>query len=300
MDVPDRLTSVGAHVEDGSIPRVGDPFLAGDLGRGEMERPQDPSMLVAGLVQGREVLPGDDQDVDRRLRMNVPERHHLLILVDEHRRDLSFGDLAEQAVGVGHGALRVSGPETLPIMLAGAVTRNVSSQHWSVVPSRHGAAPWGVAPCGSQIVSSDPSGGIVESILEAAEAALRQDGGPALKLSELLGLVRARTRQPGLRAEDLRRILESSPHRFRVLDPWRGPWSHLEPGSLPARDPWVLVVGDPGGDDAHGTTALEHRLSASVRWLGLAVDPSSPREVSRWHCLALAERRTRRQLDTAA
>lgn len=143
----------------------------------------------------------------------------------------------------------------------------------------------------------------MESILEAAEAALRQDGGPALQLSELLALVRARTRLFALRADALRRVLESDPGRFRVLDPWRGPWSHLEPAEAPTltHEPWVLVVGDPGGHDARQeSTGPQRRLRDSVRWLGLAVDPLSPREVARWHSLALAERSTRRELSRAA
>jgi hypothetical protein len=143
----------------------------------------------------------------------------------------------------------------------------------------------------------------MESILEAAEAALRQDGAPALRLSELLGLVRARTRQLGLRADSLRRVLESDTKRFRVLDPWRGPWRHLEPRDIPTEvcDPWVLVVGDPGGDDArHGSGGPERRMGESVRWLGLGIDPLSLREVSRWHCMALTERRTRGELGKAA
>ncbi len=91
--------------------------------------------------------------------------------------------------------------------------------------------------------------------------------------------------------------------RFRVLDPWRGPWRHLEPRDTPpkAGDPWVLVVGDPGGDGARtGPGGSERRMGESVRWLGLGVDPLSPRDVSRWHDVALSERRTRGALDKAA
>lgn len=143
----------------------------------------------------------------------------------------------------------------------------------------------------------------MESILGAAEAALRQDGSPALRLSELLRLVRTRTRRLGLRADDLRRVLESDTQRFRVLDPWRGPWRHLEAKDTPQEvcDPWVLVVGDPGGDDARlGSFGPRRRMGESVRWLGLGVDPRSLRELSRWHCVALSERRARRELEKAA
>jgi hypothetical protein len=35
------------------------------------------------------------------------------------------------------------------------------------------------------------------------------------------------------------------------------------------------------------------KLRESVRWLGRGIDPRSPREVSRWYAIALAERALR-------
>jgi hypothetical protein len=294
VEVLDGLASVGAHVEDGPVAVLGDSFLAGDLCRRQIEGPEDPAVRLVDLVQGREVPPGNDQDVNRCLGLDVPERHDFLVLVDQGRGNLPAGDLAEQAVGIGHGVLRL-GWMPPPIMLTEKGPRNV--------PSNHGAALPCDAPCSFRHKTPPPEGGTMEAILEAAEAVLRQDGAPALRLSELLRPVRARTRQLGLRADDLRRVLESDTQRFRVLDPWRGPWRHLEANDIPGDvcDPWVLVVRDPGGDGARPESdGPERRMGESVRWLGLGVDPLSPRDVSRWHCVALAERSVRGDLAKAA
>ena len=143
----------------------------------------------------------------------------------------------------------------------------------------------------------------MEPILEAAEAFLRRHTAPAVRLSELLRIVQTTTHQPGLDLDRFRRALEADTRRFRLLDLWRGPWRHL--GAADARaiigDPWVLAVTSPGPDDegAAGRDVLL-RMKESVRWLGIAVDPLSPRDLSRWHALALGERRTRRRLERAA
>jgi hypothetical protein len=143
----------------------------------------------------------------------------------------------------------------------------------------------------------------MESILEAAEAVLRQHVGPAVRLSELLRTVRTRTRQPGLDLDRFRRALEADTARFRLLDLWRGPWRHMGVDEAQAffGDPWVLAASDPGPDDggAAGPNLLR-RMKESVRWLGVGVDPLSPRDLSRWHALAEGERLIRGRFSKAA
>jgi hypothetical protein len=43
------------------------------------------------------VRPRNDENVDGGLRVDVTKRHEPLVLVDERRRDLARGDLAEEA-----------------------------------------------------------------------------------------------------------------------------------------------------------------------------------------------------------
>ena len=131
-------------------------------------------------------------------------------------------------------------------------------------------------------------------IVMCAESALRQHPHPALRLSELVQLVAERVDRT-LDEHRLRSALESHPDRFRLLDPWRGPWrGTLARDSRDARssDVWVVAVVDPTQPQDHpGAAAL--KLRESVRWLGRGVDPRSPHEVSRWYAIVLAERAIR-------
>lgn len=132
-------------------------------------------------------------------------------------------------------------------------------------------------------------------LLQAAEAVLRQHPAPALRLSELLRHVRARIGALTPDAAGLQRALAARPDRFRVLDPWRGPWKRVarDPRYPAAGDPWVVVVGDPGDQGADPGTAeppLSHpqrRLRASVRWLGARLDGEETCSLSRFHAIAI-------------
>jgi hypothetical protein len=126
-----------------------------------------------------------------------------------------------------------------------------------------------------------------------AESTLRQHAHPALRMRELVALVAERVDRT-LDCARLRAVLEGYPDRFRLLDPWRGPWrgaraAHAdEPSQL---DVWVVAVGEPG-DPPHGAPAAV-KLRESVRWLGRGIDPGSPSDVSRWYAIALSERAVR-------
>jgi len=140
----------------------------------------------------------------------------------------------------------------------------------------------------------------VNAIAQCAETALRQHPHPALRLSELVELVAERLDRT-LDGSRLRSILESHPDRFRILDPWRGPWRATLAGtSSPALgDVWVVAVVDPDRPPEHpGSLAL--KLRESVRWLGRGVDARSPQEVSRWYAIALAERALREAVSRRA
>jgi hypothetical protein len=131
-------------------------------------------------------------------------------------------------------------------------------------------------------------------IVTCAESALRQHPHPALRLSELLQMVAERVDRT-LDEARLRCALESRPDCFRLLDPWQGPWRATLAGDCEEaarHDVWVVAVVDPTQPPDHpGAAAL--KLRESVRWLGRGVDPRSPREVSRWYAIALAERAIR-------
>jgi hypothetical protein len=133
----------------------------------------------------------------------------------------------------------------------------------------------------------------MDALARSADTILRSQVAPALRLTELLERVRVDTGVRTLDADRLRAALELRPDRFRLLDPWRGPWRFVRSG--PTRphvgEPWVVVVGDPGDQGGAQDTRsnVERRLSASVRWLGASVDARSGRALTRWHRMVVAE-----------
>ncbi len=138
----------------------------------------------------------------------------------------------------------------------------------------------------------------MNAIATCAETALREHAHPALRLSELLAVVADRIDR-SLDAARLRAALEGHPDRFKILDPWQGPW-RVGPASLdegpshPDNDVWVVALSDPGAPPAGGGTLI--KLRESVRWLARGVDTRSRSDVSRWYAIALSERDARRAI----
>ena len=100
IDVIDRLATQGV-----AIHRHAEAFRATLLLRqalsGEEDMPGE--LLVIGLaevVQGRDVLLGNDQKVHGRLRGDVMEGHDLIVLVEHLGRNVPGDDLAEQTIHV--------------------------------------------------------------------------------------------------------------------------------------------------------------------------------------------------------
>jgi hypothetical protein len=65
---------------------------------GEKEFPEEFGFGGRRVCDGSEVLLGDDQDMHRRLWMNVGKRQNMFVLVEARDQDHIAGDLAEQAV----------------------------------------------------------------------------------------------------------------------------------------------------------------------------------------------------------
>jgi hypothetical protein len=98
MHVPYRLPGVAARIEDDPVPAGGDPGGGGNL-MGHCDQLVKQSVARAG--QGRhvrKVVPGDHQDMRRRLRADVAEGDDPLSVSYDRGRDLSSSDPAEQAV----------------------------------------------------------------------------------------------------------------------------------------------------------------------------------------------------------
>ena len=97
------------------------------------------ALAVPGLAQenfgrdprdGRDVALGNDQQMDGRLGIEIPERHHLVVLVLDLGRALLRGDPAEDA-GAGHGRRLVYNAERVDILRSARRRRTA----WGPAPS---------------------------------------------------------------------------------------------------------------------------------------------------------------------
>jgi hypothetical protein len=97
MHMEYRLTGLRASIDQQAIPRLIDPLLARQVA-GSQNHPSQQSLFVsASIIQSRQMLVGNDQDMDRRLRMGIPEGGDQLIPVNDAGWRLTGDDLTENA-----------------------------------------------------------------------------------------------------------------------------------------------------------------------------------------------------------
>lgn len=110
----------------------------------------------------------------------------------------------------------------------------------------------------------------------------------------------------------LLRALMAEPRRFRIVDPWRGPWTLLGvrrhagrprlQAALRRRTPGFVdgprVVPRPGAPAFSGgpADAAVDRIRRTLIHLGWRVDDHSPTDLARWHRLVLEGQRLRSRL----
>jgi hypothetical protein len=99
MKMEDGLASPGAVVEDGAI--AGEQTeLLGQLGSEHLQLTKQSLVAGLGVVQRSEMFLWANENMRGRLRVNVFEGEHVVILIDELRGNLFRADFAEEAVGV--------------------------------------------------------------------------------------------------------------------------------------------------------------------------------------------------------
>src|SRR5690606_18737580 len=110
MEMVDGLSALVPRVHDDPVASVGDALLARDLGGADEELTEQERLLRAGVRERANVLDGDHQDVQGRLRIDVAERDDALVPVDDVPRDPALDDSAEQAVsGCAHALMLSEG-----------------------------------------------------------------------------------------------------------------------------------------------------------------------------------------------
>lgn len=148
----------------------------------------------------------------------------------------------------------------------------------------------------------------MESLPDVAYRILARHPAPALPFRELHRQVALARAGPTPTAGTLLARIRSRRRRFRILDPWRGPWEVLRsrPDDATRRalrdaglalEPWVTTA-DPDGRAQPGAAgSTVPLLRTTMHHLSLAIDPDSASALARWILLLREERAIRRRLD---
>jgi len=104
MQMENTLTGVSARVREDAITAFGDPDDVSDLGRNGQQFPSKPNIIWSQVVQRRNVLPGNDEDVGGSLRVKIAESNNRFHLHHEYGWNLPARNSTENA-----GDLRLIG-----------------------------------------------------------------------------------------------------------------------------------------------------------------------------------------------
>ena len=98
MDVKDFLTGISGRVENDPVPFFIDPQVPGDLAGPEQDMPENVLFFFWNVIEGCKMFLGNNQDVDRGLRIDVIEGDNTIVFEYQLGRNLIVNDLAKNAI----------------------------------------------------------------------------------------------------------------------------------------------------------------------------------------------------------
>jgi hypothetical protein len=98
VQVKHRLPGLGSVIDHHPVAPRFDAALAGELRRDRQQVAEELFLLWRKILQRDEMLPGNHQQVDGGLRVNVLDSKAGVIFVNESGGNLPFEDAAEDAV----------------------------------------------------------------------------------------------------------------------------------------------------------------------------------------------------------
>lgn len=98
MKVMDGLLSVCTVIHDAPVSGFGNALLRSNAGGDPRDIGGKALILIVQSGEARHMLPGNNQDVHRRLGINISEGNDVAVLKHNVGRDLSHGDAAEKAL----------------------------------------------------------------------------------------------------------------------------------------------------------------------------------------------------------
>jgi len=102
MKVGNLLSSIAPGIDDQAIATLRQTLLLSDATRGQEQVPEQLQIFGLCPLDTHEFLAGDDQEMGRRLGINIPDGDAVLVLVHTLGGDLPLDDAGEEG-GLGQG-----------------------------------------------------------------------------------------------------------------------------------------------------------------------------------------------------
>ena len=98
MKMKHALAAIDACIDDEAIPGIGNSFQICNLVAGQHQAPDQRNIRILQLGYRREMCSGDNEGMYRRLGIDIVERHHQLVFIDERCWNSPRNDFAKKTV----------------------------------------------------------------------------------------------------------------------------------------------------------------------------------------------------------
>lgn len=109
MEVEHALAAVRSGVDDDTVPGLGNPLQFRDLTANQQQLSEQLRVRIVQLSHRNHMFPGNDQRMDRRLRIDIVECDDQIVLIDECCGNSPRDNIAKKTVA--HGAVSFLNPD---------------------------------------------------------------------------------------------------------------------------------------------------------------------------------------------
>lgn len=109
MEVKHALAAMGSGVDDNTVSGLGNPLQFRDLTANQHQPSQQLGIRILQLSHRDHMCSGNDERMGRRLRIDIVECDHQIVLVNEGCRNSPRDDFAKETVA--HGAVSFLKPD---------------------------------------------------------------------------------------------------------------------------------------------------------------------------------------------
>ena len=97
MKMKHALAAMQTGIDDEAVPSIGNPLLFCDRITGRQQTPEEPDIRILKFGHRGHMSSGNNERMRRRLGIDIVERNHQIVLIDEHRGNGPRDNFAKEA-----------------------------------------------------------------------------------------------------------------------------------------------------------------------------------------------------------